>query len=86
MIVIEVIGLEPPCDKCNELLHNVKQAVKLTGIETRVEKNGRYLPKSWSNMVCCSARRLYWMVSSLPKARCKKTTGLSVCGKAETTA
>ena len=45
MIVIEVIGLEPPCEKCNELLHNVKQAVKLTGIEARVEKKWTLSPE-----------------------------------------
>ena len=45
MIVIEVIGLEPPCDKCNELLHNAKQAVKLTGIEARVEKKWTLSPE-----------------------------------------
>ena len=38
MIVIEVIGLDPPCEKCDELLNNVTQAVKMTGIEARIEK------------------------------------------------
>ncbi|MFZ0243092.1 MAG: thioredoxin family protein [Desulfobacterales bacterium] len=38
MVVIEVIGLDPPCDKCTELLNNAEQAVKLAGIEARVEK------------------------------------------------
>ncbi|MGA9535738.1 MAG: thioredoxin family protein [Desulfobacterales bacterium] len=45
MIVIEVIGLEPPCEKCDELLHNAKQAVKLTGIEARVEKKWTLSPE-----------------------------------------
>jgi len=45
MIVIEVVGLDPPCDKCNELLHNAKQAVKLTGIEARVEKKWTLSPE-----------------------------------------
>ena len=45
MIVIEVIGLEPPCEKCNELLNNVKQAVKLAGIEARVEKKWTLSPE-----------------------------------------
>ena len=45
MIVIEVIGLEPPCDKCSELLHNAIQAVKLTGIEARVEKKWTLSPE-----------------------------------------
>jgi hypothetical protein len=38
MIFIEVIGLDPPCEKCTELLHNVTQAVEMTGIEARIEK------------------------------------------------
>ena len=46
MIVIEVIGLEPPCEKCNDLLHNVKKAVKLTGIEARVEKKWTLSPET----------------------------------------
>ena len=38
MINIEVIGLDPPCGKCNELLENVKMAVKEIGIEGKIEK------------------------------------------------
>ena len=38
MIHIEVIGLEPPCNKCNELLQNSKQAVSQAGIEAEVVK------------------------------------------------
>lgn len=38
MIHIEVIGLDPPCNKCNELLENAKKAVGQTGIEATVEK------------------------------------------------
>ena len=38
MLHIEVIGLEPPCRMCNELVENVKLAVADTGIEARVEK------------------------------------------------
>jgi hypothetical protein len=38
MITIEVIGLEPPCDKCDELLNNAKKAVIQTGIQAQVEK------------------------------------------------
>jgi len=45
MVLIEVIGLEPPCKKCNELLDNVKQAVNLTGIEARVEKKWTLSPE-----------------------------------------
>jgi hypothetical protein len=45
MIVIEVIGLDPPCEKCDELLHNAKQAVKLTGIEARIEKKWTLSPE-----------------------------------------
>ena len=38
VIHIEVIGLEPPCEKCNELLENSKKAVQATGIEADVVK------------------------------------------------
>ena len=38
MIHIEVIGLEPPCQKCNELLNNSKKAVAESGIEAEVVK------------------------------------------------
>ncbi len=38
MIHIEVIGLEPPCNKCNELLKNSKTAVAQAGIEAEVVK------------------------------------------------
>ncbi len=38
MIKIEVIGLEPPCKKCNELLENSKKAVRELGIEAEVVK------------------------------------------------
>lgn len=38
MICIEVIGLEPPCVKCSELLENARQAVAQAGIEATVEK------------------------------------------------
>ena len=38
MIAIEVIGLDPPCKKCNELLDNVRQAVNNLAIEASVEK------------------------------------------------
>jgi hypothetical protein len=35
---IEVIGLEPPCKKCGELLDNAKKAVEDSGIEAEVVK------------------------------------------------
>jgi len=38
MVHIEVIGLEPPCNKCNELLENSKKAVHETGIDAEVVK------------------------------------------------
>ena len=38
MLRIEVVGLDPPCVKCTELLENVKAAVKKTGIKAEVEK------------------------------------------------
>jgi hypothetical protein len=33
-----VIGLEPPCRKCNELVENAKKAVEEVGIEAEVVK------------------------------------------------
>ncbi len=38
MVHIEVIGLDPPCNKCNELLENSKKAVRETGIKAEVIK------------------------------------------------
>jgi predicted thioredoxin/glutaredoxin len=38
MIRIEVIGLEPPCKKCNELLENAKKAALDAGVEAEVIK------------------------------------------------
>jgi len=38
MVHIEVIGLEPPCNKCNELLENSKKAVRQSGIEAEIVK------------------------------------------------
>ncbi len=38
MINIEVIGLDPPCGKCTELLNNAKAAIEKTGIVARVQK------------------------------------------------
>jgi hypothetical protein len=38
MIYIEVIGLEPPCQKCNELLDNARKAAAEAGIEAEIEK------------------------------------------------
>ncbi len=38
MMRIEVIGLDPPCGKCTELLENAREAVKETGIDAIVEK------------------------------------------------
>ena len=38
MIRIEVIGLEPPCKKCSELVENAKKATKNLGIEAEVVK------------------------------------------------
>jgi small redox-active disulfide protein 2 len=38
MMKIEVIGLEPPCKKCNELLENARNAVDDLGIEAEVVK------------------------------------------------
>lgn len=38
MMHIDVIGLEPPCGKCSELLENVRKAVEHLQIDARVEK------------------------------------------------
>lgn len=38
MLQIEVIGLDPPCKKCTELLNNAKKAVEKIGIEAKVKK------------------------------------------------
>ncbi|MEW5910739.1 MAG: thioredoxin family protein [Thermodesulfobacteriota bacterium] len=38
MIHIEIIGLDPPCVKCNELLKNARKAVQALGIEAEVVK------------------------------------------------
>ena len=38
MLRIEIIGLEPPCAKCNELMDNAKEAVTELGIEAEVVK------------------------------------------------
>ena len=38
MVRIEVIGLEPPCGKCDELLENARIAVRQSGIEAEVVK------------------------------------------------
>jgi len=35
---IEVIGLDPPCAKCTELLHNAERAAAAAGVEAAVEK------------------------------------------------
>jgi len=37
-MLIEVIGLEPPCRKCNELMENARRAVEETGIAAKVVK------------------------------------------------
>jgi len=38
MVHIEVIGLEPPCQKCSDLLENAKKAAIKAGIEAEVVK------------------------------------------------
>lgn len=37
-MLIEVIGLEPPCRKYNELMENARRAVEETGIAAEVVK------------------------------------------------
>ncbi len=38
MIHIEVIGLDPPCEKCSQLLENAQAAVAQAGVEAKIEK------------------------------------------------
>ena len=38
MIHIEVIGLDPPCEKCTQLLENAKAAVTQSRVEAEVVK------------------------------------------------
>jgi hypothetical protein len=45
MIHIEVIGLDPPCKKCTELLENAKAAVAQAGIEAEVVKRWTLSPE-----------------------------------------
>ncbi len=35
---IEIIGLEPPCPKCSELVENAKKAAEKVGIQVEVVK------------------------------------------------
>ena len=45
MMHIEVVGLDPPCGKCTELLQNVRDAVAECGIEAVVEKRWTLAPE-----------------------------------------
>ena len=45
MMCLEVVGLDPPCDKCTELLNNTRSAVKQAGIDARVEKRWTLAPE-----------------------------------------
>jgi hypothetical protein len=45
MIHIEVIGLDPPCEKCTQLLENAKAAVAQSGIEAEVVKRWTLAPE-----------------------------------------
>lgn len=47
MLHIEVIGLDPPCRKCTELLENVMEAKKRAGIEATVEKKWTLSREIW---------------------------------------
>jgi hypothetical protein len=46
MIHIEVIGLDPPCKKCTELLENARAAVTRAGIEAEVIKRWTLSPET----------------------------------------
>jgi small redox-active disulfide protein 2 len=45
MIHIEVIGLDPPCEKCTQLLENAKEAVAQSGIDAEVAKRWTLAPE-----------------------------------------
>jgi hypothetical protein len=45
MIHIEVIGLDPPCEKCTQLLENAKAAAAQAGIEAEVVKRWALSPE-----------------------------------------
>ena len=45
MMRIEVVGLDPPCEKCNELLENARKAVSVAGIKASVEKRWALAPE-----------------------------------------
>jgi hypothetical protein len=45
VVHIEVIGLDPPCKKCSELLENAKAAVVRAGIEAEVVKRWTLAPE-----------------------------------------
>jgi hypothetical protein len=45
MMRIEVVGLDPPCEKCNELLENARKAVSIAGIKASVEKRWALAPE-----------------------------------------
>ena len=45
MIRIEVIGLDPPCDKCTQLLENAREAVARAGVEAEVVKRWTLAPE-----------------------------------------
>lgn len=45
MIRIEVVGLDPPCRKCTELLENARAAVTAAGIEATVVKKWTLAPE-----------------------------------------
>jgi hypothetical protein len=45
MIHIEVIGLDPPCGKCTQLLENARAAVARTGIAAEVVKRWTLAPE-----------------------------------------
>lgn len=45
MIHIEVIGLDPPCEKCTQLLENAKAAAIQAGVEVEVIKRWALSPE-----------------------------------------
>ena len=74
MMQIEVIGLEPPCKKCTELLENAKEAVKIAGIEAEVVKKwtlSEEMREKYGLLLSPGATR-----PPVPRVRCPPSPGI----------
>ena len=63
MMKIEVIGLEPPCKKCNELLENARNAVAALGIEAEVVKHPE--PEEVLTSVAAKEERILGLIQEM---------------------